>query len=192
MTRSFIVVGEVIAVVADFENAALEGEPVERCRMAGADAGNGLAISGLQRLGGEQAQDVGQQKLLVLLLVIDAELDQLGRFRVERCIEQASERLIDESTIVAHLRDGRPREQPTLGAGLPRTDALIIGVEAIFEALVEHAIAGEEAFQQEGLEEPGGMREMPFGRARVVHGLHDLILIAQGCGKLGRARARGQ
>ena len=81
---------------------------------------------------------------------------------------------------------------PRLRARLPRADALIIGVEAIFEALVEHAIAGEEALQQEGLEEPGGMREMPFGRARVVHGLHDLILVAQGRGKLGRQRARGQ
>ena len=54
---------------------------VERRRFASADAGTGLAISGLERLGGEQAQDVGEQKLLVLLLVIDAELDQLGRLR---------------------------------------------------------------------------------------------------------------
>ena len=103
VARAFIVIGEALAVMADFENAAVEGDPVERRRMAGADAGSSLAVSGLKRLGGEQAQDVGEQKLLVLLLVIDAELDQLGRLRGERGIEQARQRLIDEGAIVAHL-----------------------------------------------------------------------------------------
>ena len=110
----------------------------------------------------------------------------------ERGIEQARQRRIDEGAIVAHLVRRGPREQPALAARLPRADALIIGVEAIFEALVEHAIVGEEALQQERLEEPGGMREMPFGRARVVDRLHDLILVAQRRGKLGRQRARGE
>src|SRR5512143_498571 len=73
---------------------------------------------------------------------------------------------------------------------MARADALVIGVEAIFEALVEHAIAGQEALQQEGLEEPGGVREVPFGRARIVHRLDDLVLIAQWRRKLGRERAR--
>ena len=40
--------------------------------------GRGIAIGGAQRVGGEQTEDVGQQQLLVLLLVIDAEFDQHG------------------------------------------------------------------------------------------------------------------
>ena len=44
----------------------------------------------------------------------------------------------------AHLLRRGPRQQPALAARLARADALIIGIEAIFEALVEHAVAGEE------------------------------------------------
>ena len=47
-----------------------------------------LAIGGPQRVGGEQAEDVGQQQLLVLLLVIDAELDQHGE-RLGSFIDEA-------------------------------------------------------------------------------------------------------
>ena len=190
MARTLIVIGEALAVMADLEDAAVEADPRERRRIAPADAGVGLAVSGLERLGGEQAQNVGEQKLLMLLLVIDAELDQLRRLRAERGVAQPLERRIDEVAVVAHLLRRGPGQQPALGARLPRADALVIGVEAIFEALVEHAVAGEKALQQERLEEPGGMREMPLGRARIVHRLDDLVLVAQRRGKLARQAAR--
>ena len=54
-------------------------DEVERRGLADGDAGARLAVGRLERLGGEQGENVGEQKLLVLLLVIDAELDQLGR-----------------------------------------------------------------------------------------------------------------
>ncbi len=124
----------------------------------------------------------------MLLLVIDAELDQRRGFRAHAAGEEQRERLVHMRAIVAHGLGRRAREQPTFAARLPRSHALIIGVEAIFEALVEHAVAGEEALQHEGLEEPSGMGEVPFGRARIVIGLHDLVLVAQGPGELARQR----
>ena len=78
MRGPFIVVGEAVAIVADCEDAAVESDPVERRGLADGDAGPRLAIGWLERLGGEQREDVGEQKLLMLLLVIDAELDQRG------------------------------------------------------------------------------------------------------------------
>ena len=58
-------------------------------------AGGGeLAISRLQRIFGECREDVGEEQLLVLLLVIDAELDQLQRFRMQRR-KRPFERFVD-------------------------------------------------------------------------------------------------
>src|SRR5512144_1846893 len=105
-------------------------------------------------------------------------------------VEEAGERSIDEGAVGAHLVARGARQQAALRSWMARADALVIGVEAIFEALVEHAIAGQEALQEEGLEEPGGMREVPLGRACIVHRLDDLVLIAQRRRKLGRENAR--
>jgi hypothetical protein len=126
----------------------------------------------------------------VLLLVIDAELNKLCRLGLKRLVKQALERLIDRSAIGTHLFRRGTREQTALRPRLPRPHALVVGVEAIFEALVEHLVAGKEALQQEGLEEPGGVRKMPLGRARVVHHLDDLVLIAQGPRNFRRQRSR--
>ena len=106
--------------MTDGENAAVEGHPVERCRFRHRDARVGAGVSRLQRLAGEQAQDVGEQKLLMLLLVIDAELDQLRRPGLKAALAEPLERRIDMHAIGAHLIGGRPRQQPALAARLPR------------------------------------------------------------------------
>ncbi len=181
--RAFVVVGEAVAVMADVVDAAVERDEIERQRLAHDDARARLAISRLERLRGEQAQNIGEQQLLMLLLVIDAELDQLCRLLRKVAVEQPAERLVDVSAICAHLFGRGTREQPALGARLARADALVIGVEAIFEALFEHAVAAQEALQQERLEEPRRVREMPLGRARVVIGLRQLVLVRKRLGE---------
>jgi hypothetical protein len=75
---------------------------------------------------------------------------------------------------------------------LPGPDALVIRVEAIFEDLVEERVALQELAENEGLEEPRRMAEMPFGGARVVIRLDDLILIAQGRSKRAGEVPRGK
>ena len=53
--------------------------PRSAARSRSSAAGGKLAISRLERVLGESREDVGEEQLLVLLLVIDAELDQLER-----------------------------------------------------------------------------------------------------------------
>src|SRR3546814_6010956 len=50
-------------------------------------------------------------------------------------------------------------------------------------ALVEDPVAAQMRQQHHRFEKPGGMREMPFGRARIGHRLHRGIGIRQRFGK---------
>ena len=80
VARAFVVEGEAVAVVADRRcRPAGEGEPAQR-RAAGdrrqrPAVGDRPARSGLQR---QHVLDVGEDQFLVLLLVVQAELDQRG------------------------------------------------------------------------------------------------------------------
>src|SRR3974390_182305 len=129
----------------------------------------------------------------MLLLVINAELDQLRRPRLQVNCEETLKRRIDMLAIGAHLVGRGPCEQPALGARMAWAHALVIGVEAIFEALVEEWVDLKEGLEHEGFEEPGGVGEMPFGGTCIVIGLDDLVLVAQGPRQLrGEAASRDQ
>ena len=77
VARPLVVPGEAGAVVPDLADAAGELDPasLHRARPRPAPGRRG-AIGRAQRIGGEQRQDVGEQQLLMLLLVVDADLDQ--------------------------------------------------------------------------------------------------------------------
>ena len=101
-------------------------------------------VGGPQRLCREQRQDVREDQLLVLLLVVDAELDQLGHGRLPLrypALEQRLERRIDMPAIAQHFFQRGAREQPALGARLPRSRGLVVGIEAVGETLIEGAKA---------------------------------------------------
>ncbi len=81
-----------------------------------------------------------------------------------------------------HLIQRRPRQQPAFGPGMPLADRLVIGVEQIAEGRIEGPVAALFRLQQEGLEEPGDVGQVPFGGADVRHGLDLLVLGAEaGC-----------
>src|SRR5680860_1164231 len=90
----------------------------------------------------------------MLLLVIDAELDQRRGVLRQTVVEQTLQRLVHMSAVGAHLGRGRARQQSTLGPRMPRPHALIVGVKTILEGLVEPPVGGQEAWQHERLEEP--------------------------------------
>ena len=130
----------------------------------------------------------------MLLLVVHTDLSAHQDLVVfgARAGEEGLQRVIDMGAVVAHFETGRARQQTAQRARLARPLRLIIGVEAIIEARVEGPVARQKGLQDKGLEEPGRVREMPFGRARVLIGLRGLILDAERRGEPGRLPARAK
>ena len=59
---------------------------------------------------------------------------------------------------------------------MPFPDSLVIGIELIAPAWIAGGVARQMRLQQEGVEEPGGVGQMPFRRAGVLHALENQIL----------------
>lgn len=127
-------------------------------------------------------QKIGQQQFLVLLFVIDPQFDQgadAGPGRVVRPVDKVNHGLVHVPAVLRDFRDAGPGQHAAAGAGMPVTFGLVVGVEEIAELRVEGPVAGLELLQDEGLEEPGRMRQMPFGGTGVFHGLHHLVFRRQ-------------
>jgi hypothetical protein len=139
------------------------------------------AISRAQRVQREQAENIRHQQFLMLLLVIDADLDKPRDLRgiAQSDRKHLSQPSIDMPAIGMDFIGARPRQQSAMLARLPLALRLIIGIEAEVEPLVEDAIAGRMGLENEALEEPGRVRKVPLGGARVVHRLDALILRTQ-------------
>ena len=123
--------------------------------------------------------EVGEEQLLVLLLVVQAQLQQLADLRpvvVRRILDQLVHGAVDMAAVGVDLAYRRPRQQPAFGTWVALADGLVIRVEEVVETRVEFAVAGVERFEQKGLEEPGSVGQMPLGRADVGHRLHDVVL----------------
>src|SRR5215475_15292926 len=54
--------------------------------------------------------------------------------------------------------------------------SIVIGIKKVSVLWNFCPVSPDEFFQDKSFEKPRGMREMPFGRADVRHGLHDAIL----------------
>ncbi len=144
----------------------------------------GGVVAGSRRILRERVQDVGEQKLLMLLLVMQADLedaDHLRKIGLSCGGEQALDRRVDMGPERGHVVAIRARDQSALRASVARAGGDIIGVEEISEPLIEDAIAGQARTQQELLQEPGGMRAMPLGRTGIGHRLHHLVLGGERC-----------
>ena len=82
--------------------------------------------------------------------------------------------------IVAYLVQRRPGQHPPHRPRMARAFGFIIAVEQEGVARIERLIARHMIAQNEGFEEPGAMRQMPFGRRRIGHRLDRRIGIGQG------------
>lgn len=171
MAGPFVVVGKPLRVRADLEQPALETDPAQRIRIIRRGVRQVVAVGGPQGVVGKIALDVGDQELLMLLLVMQPDAQTLGDGRpIDRgtVLDQPEHRLVDMMPIVVDLRDRRPGQETSLG---PRPEAgsglLVVAIEEVLETRVEDPVAGQEGTQQEGLVEPGDMRQMPLRRARL-------------------------
>ena len=123
-------------------------------------------------------QDIGEHQLLMLLLVIESDFQNTEDFAKcgRACLaDQPLNRRIDMRAILADLIGIRPRDHPALRPRVTRAGRDIIGIEQEGEALVVDLVAPHIRLQQEGLEEPRGVRAMPLDRTRIRHRLDDLI-----------------
>src|ERR1019366_206670 len=128
------------------------------------------------------------------LLMIEAQINQRRHgwaHGVVRSLEEIGYRFIDVAPVSYHLGGGRPRYQASLGSGMARPERVVIGIEQKRIAAVNGLIACIETLQDEGLEKPRGMAEVPFRGTGVGHRLHTLVLGAKARGELlGKAADR--
>ena len=96
---------------------------------------------------------------------------------------------VDVAAIRVDLVERRARELPAARPVGPRPDPFVVRVEEELEGRVERPVAGGVRLQHERLEEPGRVGEVPLGRARVRHRLHQLILGRERRRQRQRARA---
>ncbi len=187
VARAFVVEGEAFVGMADVGQTAGKTHPARRCRVlrCGHGAGSG-AIRGVQRVLRKQMQQIGEQQFLMLLLVVQPKLEQRGRGGLAR---QTLQRRIDMGAKGQNLFERRPGEQAALRARVAWPNGVVIRVEEIAEGRIEHAVTRQMRREDELLEKPGGVRQMPFGRAGVGHGLHGAVGIAQPLHQRHAARA---
>ncbi len=194
VARAFVVEGEAFVGMADVGQTSGKTHPAHRLRVlrcghgAGRGAGHG-AIRGVQRVLRKQMQQIGEQQFLMLLLVVQPKFEQRSWSGLAR---QTLQRRIDMSAKGQNLFERRPGEQAALRARVARADGFVIRVEEIAEGRIEHAVARQMRREDELLEKPGGVRQMPFGRTGVGHGLHGAVGIAQPLHQRHAARASVQ
>ena len=127
-------------------------------------------------------QDIGEHQFLMLLLVIEPDLDQRRQLLQRGFVgglEEFDHRRIDMAAIGGDLVGARAGQMAALVAGVPRAGADIVGIEQKGVVGMERLVARTMLAEQELLEEPGGVRAVPFRRARIRHRLDQLVLRRQ-------------
>ena len=191
VARPLVVEREARSAVADLHQAAVMADPA-RGRGGGSTRVRGtVQVDRAHGVRPQRVLDVGEDQLLVLLLVMQAQLRPVQGVRVSvgRPGQEDVHALVDRVAVGAYLLQARTGQGAPLGPRRPRADRFVVRVEEVGVARVHRPVPGDEARQHEGLEEPGGVREVPLGRARLRHGLDELVLDGQGSGEGGRGRA---
>src|SRR5580698_10053806 len=111
--------------------------------------------------------DVHEQELLVLLLMVQAELEQVGRGAGERTVEDLAHHLVDMVPVLGYLGDARTRHETPFGPRMSLADRLVVRVEDVAIGRMERRVGAELPGHDEGFEEPRRVTAVPFRRARV-------------------------
>ena len=162
------------------------GSPLGTAAPGGIEAGlraiRAVEDGGFQRIAAEAVEQIHQQQLLMLLFVLQAQLHQGqqgigGGARTSlQVLQQILQPLVHPVAPGQHLRDRGSAQQAPLGPGMAGADAVVIGVEQVAPAAIGRLVALQVRLQQERLEEPGGVGQMPFGGARIRHPLQAEVL----------------
>ena len=131
-------------------------------------------------------EEIGQEQLLVLLLMRQAERDEGRRLRIHAPGQDLAYPDVHVAAVGHHFRSARPRDQSPRRPRLTLAQRFVIRVEQV----LERQVVGREASRQqdEGLEEPGRMSKVPLGGTGVGHGLGEHVLRGQGLGQAAGGR----
>ena len=134
MPRAFVVIGKCSALVPDRYDLLIEFDKTLRrdaatCRRAGC-----LAKNRVERILREDVFDIGDEKFLVLLLVMKTEREDridLGEEGVIRSFEQLYHALIDRFPEAIGLGHGGPRDQSAQIAPVHVARGVVVGIKKI-------------------------------------------------------------
>ncbi len=113
--RPLVVERERVAVVPDASDAGRPFDEARGRRRRPPLERRGRAIRGSQRILPEVMLQVGQQQLLVLLLVMQSELDEVELRGGEPARGQPPhDAVVDDASVVEHLVEPGPRHEPAL------------------------------------------------------------------------------
>src|SRR6202045_1909804 len=134
MTRTFVIVREAVTIVTDLDNWLVELDKTSRRRFGRDDVDLALSEDGMKRILREDMLDVGDEQLLVLLLVMNAENDDRLEF-CEKFLVHARQKiidvLVDRRAIAMCFLDGRSRDQPAQIAPMHVPRGVVIRIKEI-------------------------------------------------------------
>lgn len=205
VARPFAVEHERGAVVgpADLHWAAAEVGPAGRVgRVTDGRGRPGGGIGRAQRVLREQVQHVGQQQLLVLLFVVQAQRDEPPDRLRNAARQQALHGRVHMGAVGEHLVQRGPRQHAPARPRVAGADGLVVRIEQVAVACIRRAVAGHVGAEDECFEKPGGVGQVPLGGAGVVHRLDggvgvgqrrgqrqglrpDRVVLQQQCGQCG-------
>ena len=81
MRRQLVIPAVAFSRVTDTVDAARTADPADGVGIGNVQRGRRRLVCRPQRTSGKQRQNIGQQKFLMLLLVVDADLDQARKIR---------------------------------------------------------------------------------------------------------------
>jgi hypothetical protein len=179
--RRLVVVAKAVAVVADFVEPFLERDPRQLGRI-GRHVRRQVAVGGPQRVDGEDVLDVRHEQFLMLLLVVQADLDQRTERRHELGVGRRQQLLhvvVHVGAVVVHLLHRGARDVAALVAAVALARLDVVRVEQVGVLLVKRRIVGRVLAEDERLEEPADMRQVPLRGANVGHRLDDVVFRLQ-------------
>src|ERR1700721_2919650 len=110
-------------------------------------------VRGLREVLREDMLDVHQQKLLVLLLVVETELQQARDGGLGISGDELQHRFIDTCPVTPDFGCTRARQDPSRGPGMSCPERLVIRVEQVGVVRVERRETRQRGLAQESVED---------------------------------------
>src|SRR5215472_7186654 len=105
--------------------------------------------------------DVGEDELLVLLFVVEAQLDQF-ELQIRTRSKVSFHLVVYPTPISMHFVETRPGHQATRAAVGVGTESFVVRIKQVLIARIKWSVSREVFGQNEGFKKPRRMRQMPF------------------------------